>query len=174
MLYYEQYTVVRSKISVTFSNKGIASVRAAVSLTPDTTAPTFGTMVENGEVNMIPLDCPANSDGCGGKVGRIGQVNFDMDTPSYFGRKTHREVVDDPLLAGSAAANPTEQVYYAISIWDGFSTNNTNVFYDVVLEFDVIFWEPRKLSEQMEKEISILLAKEQRKKASEERKQATK
>lgn len=166
MLYYEQYCVVRSKITVTFVNKGVEAVRAAISLTPDTTAPVIGDLVENGLIRPVVLDAPNNSSGSGGRYGRIAVDNLSCDTASFFGRKSHRELLDDTSLNGNSAANPSEQVYFAVSSWGGFSTDNTTVNYDVILEYDVIFWEPRKLSQQMEKDISILLQKQKRRSSS--------
>jgi len=168
MLYYEQYTVMRSKITVCFANRGVDTLRVAVSLTPDTTTPVIGTLVENGEIRMKICDAPGGtgSIGNGGPVcGRIAIIDLSCDVASYFGRKGHREMLDDSTLQGNASANPTEQVYYAISAWGGLDASATSVTYDVVLEYDVVFWEPRKLSEQLEKNFHAMVSKEARIKA---------
>lgn len=155
MLYYEQYTVVRSKISVTAINNGANAIRFAVSLTPDTTAPVIGNLVENGEIKMTVLDAPAYNTGAGnggGKYGRTDTINLSCDCAKYFGRLGNdRQILNDPTCAGTAAANPTEGVYFAISVWGGFFTDNIAMNFDVVIEYDVVFWEPRKLAQQLRK-----------------------
>lgn len=145
MLYYEQYTVVASKITVCFLNNGTNAIRAAISLSPDTTVPTVGNVVENGLINYIYLDSPGYNTGAG-VSGRIKEATLTCDVASYFGRKTQRELLNDTTVGGTAAANPTEQVYYAVMTWGAFFTDNTAVAYDVTIEYDVIFWEPRKIA----------------------------
>jgi len=145
MLFYEQYVVVASKITVCFLNNGAQAIRAAISLTPDVTVPTIGNNVENGLINMIYLDAPGYNTGAG-VSGRIKEASLTCDCSAYFGRKTQRELLNDTTLVGNAAANPTEQVYYAVQTWGGFYTDNTTVAYDILIEYDVIFWEPRKVS----------------------------
>lgn len=147
MLYYEQYVVMSSKITVTFVNNGANAVRAGVALTPDTTALVIGDAVENGLIKFVALDSAGYSTGAGTGT-RIKEVSLDCNCASYFSRKTQEEMVNDTTLVGTAAANPTEQVYFCVTTWGGFFPDNTAVNLDVVLEYDVVFWEPRKLSQQ--------------------------
>jgi hypothetical protein len=161
MLYYEQYTVLSSKISVTFLNNGANAIRAAVSLKPDTTAPVIGDMVENGFVKMVALDSPGYMTGAGAGI-RIKQVSLDCDVAAYFGRRTAREMLNDTSLQGTVAANPSEQVYFAISVWGGFFADNIACAFDVALQYDVIFWEPRQVSQMLSKTISQTLRSEEK------------
>jgi len=165
MLYYEQYTVVASKITFTASNGGIHASRMAVSLAPDTTTPTIVEVVENGEIKMQVMDgvCNQASNGTGYGTGpRIKTVSLNCDVASYFGRRTQRELLNDVNLTGTAAANPTEQVYFVLSTW-GLTNSNGGVTFDVVLSYDVIFWEPRKLAQQLQTQLSSLLEAEEKK-----------
>jgi len=152
MLYYEQYTVMASKITVTFVNNGKNACRAGIAITPDTTAAVTGDIVENGLIKFCYLDNPGNiSDATFAQGGgeRIKEMSMNCNVASYFGRKTKQEMLNDTSLSGTVAANPSEQVYFDIITWGGFNTAvNTDVFLDVVVEYDVIFWEPRKVSQQ--------------------------
>jgi len=80
---------------------------------------------------------------------RIGRLDLNCDVVKYFGRKSSREILDDVNLYGTVAANPTEQVYFCINTWGfGGLTDNTSVACDVVIEYDAVFWEPRKVAAQ--------------------------
>jgi hypothetical protein len=164
MTYYEQYTVLSAKISVTFLNNGTNAIRAAVAITPDTTAPVIGDIVENGLMRMTALDAPGYSTGAGAGI-RIKRLNLNCDVAAYFGRKTAREMLNDSTLQGTVAANPSEQVYFAISVWGGFFADNISSAFDVCLEYDAIFWEPRKVSQQLRKHVLTLLSAEEKKNA---------
>ena len=141
MLLYEQYTVVGSKINVSILTGSSVAVRAGVYLSPDTTSITDPLrLVENGLITTKPQ--------AGNLVaGYIKDYALNCDVAKYFGRNpSKRGLVDDVTLSGTVAANPTEQVYFAVTAWDPFSTGTWSIFFDVLLEYDVIFWEPRKLT----------------------------
>jgi len=169
MTYYEQYTVMRSKISVTFVNNGANVCRVGISLSPDTTAAVTGDVVENGYVVMKTIDSAAGLSGAGSGT-RICELNLNCDCASYFGRKTQREMLDDTSLSGTAAANPSEQVYFNILTWDGYyGTGATTIACDVVLEYDAVFWEPRKVSQQLSREFLSRIKQESKRSVSCER-----
>jgi hypothetical protein len=144
MLYYEQCHVVRSTITICpLANQ---PCRMGIYLSPDTTSITDQSrLFENGLIKTI------TSSGLGSTpvaVGRIPEVSLSCDVASYFGRRTLNELLDDQDLQTTSAANPTEQVYFAVTGWqlsyDG-STSKSFTF-DVIIAFDVIYWEPRKLT----------------------------
>jgi hypothetical protein len=150
MIYYDQYTVVGSKITLRVVNNGINAVSIGLDLAPDTVAIPLPDVIENGLVITRVIDGRAGTsgNGCGE---RICKMNLNCDVAMYFGRaKNVRDLLDDNQLYGNVGANPTEQVYYHISEWAfGGLTDNTQVFFDVVIEYDVIFWEPRKVAAQL-------------------------
>ncbi len=147
MLYYEQYTVLRSGISVRFAGNGTQPAVISICLAPDTTALALPEIVENGFIVTKVVDGRGN--GGYGTGQRLGQLSLNCDVAKYFGRKSQREILDDVNLFGTVAANPTEQVYFVINMWGfGGLTDNTAVAFDVVLEYDIVFWEPRKVAAQ--------------------------
>ncbi len=149
MLYYEQYTVVRSSLTLRFVGNGAQAATVSVSLAPDTTSAVLPDIIENGYVITKVVDGRGNSGYGTGQ--RVMSLSLPCDVVKYFGRKSQREILDDANLYGTAAANPTEQVYFAINTWGfGDFTDNTSVSMDAVIEYDVIFWEPRKVASQFE------------------------
>jgi len=140
---YEQYTVVSSKISVHFTNGSAANVYAScgIYLSPDTTNVTDrNELIENGLVTweqLYPI----------GVYGSMKTLNLDCDVATYFGRnRDKRALLDDVNLFGTVAANPTEQVYFAICSFDTAGNNNITLSFTVEIEYEVIFWEPKKLT----------------------------
>jgi len=147
MLYYEQYTVIRSRLTCRFAGNGTQPVNISLCLAPDTTSLALPDVVENGLIVTKLVDGRGN--GGYGTGNRISSLNLACDVSRYFGRRG-RALINDPNLSGTVAANPVEQVYFIINTW-GFSafTDNTAVNLDVTIEYDVVFWEPRKLAAQL-------------------------
>jgi len=145
MLYYEQYTVVGSRITVTGAGNGVQPATFAICLAPDTTALALPDVVENGLVVMKTIDGRATY----GSGERIGTLSLSCDVAKYFGRKSKGDLIDDVQLCGTVAANPAEQVYFIVLAW-GFSTfsDNSAVNLTAIIEYDVVFWEPRKVAAQ--------------------------
>lgn len=145
MTYYEQYTVVASKITVECCANGIQAGTFAISLTPDTTAGALPDVVENGLCVLKTID----GRGTIGTGQRIGSLSLPCNVARYFGRKSKKDLIDSSELSGTAAANPSEQVYFMISAWGfgGFS-DNTAFQMTALVEYDVVFWEPRKVAAQ--------------------------
>jgi len=146
MLLYEQATVVRSSIEVTFNVGPGLTVQCGVALFPDATGLTNPQqLVENGLIKMIPIT--SGSSTFQNQHMRT-QVRLDCDVAKYFGRPSYQGLLNDDNLYTTAAANPVEQVYYGIVAWqispDGSTT--TSIGFDVLIAYDAIYWEPRKLA----------------------------
>lgn len=144
MIFYEQATVLSSKITVNACGNGAQACNVAVSISPDTSAPASTTvLMENGFIARTIVD--GRGGGSYGTGTRIKSVSLDNDAAKYFGRPSPREMVNDTTLSCNSGANPTEQVYYLLNTWGfGSFSDNTSVSADVVIEYDCIFWEPRK------------------------------
>ncbi len=146
MLLYEQATVVRSSIEVVFNIGPGLTVMCGVALFPDVSAVTDPQdLYENGLIKVIPITSGSNT--FQNQYMRT-TVRLDCDVAKYFGRPTQQSLLNDDNLYTTAAANPVEQVYYGIVAWqinqDG--TTTTTVGFQVLLSYDAIFWEPRKLA----------------------------
>jgi len=147
MLMYDQYTVINTSIVVSFNVGPGLTVNAGIALYPDTTGLTNPSqLVENGLMRYITLTSGSNTF----QNQRMRtSVHLSCDVCRYFGRRGARAILNDGDLFGTATSNPVEQVYYGISAWqispDGSTT--TAIGFDVLISFDVIYWEPRKLTE---------------------------
>lgn len=147
MLMYEQCTVINSSIQVTFNIGPGLTVEAGVSLFPDSSALTNPSqLVENGLIRYIPLTS-GSSTFQNHRPQSI--VRLDCDVATYFGRRGVRTLLNDDNLYTTASANPVEQVYYGIVVWQisPDAATTTSVGFDVLISYDVIYWEPRKLTE---------------------------
>jgi len=141
MLMYEQFCVIRSHIKVTF----LASdepARVAILLSPDTNAPpSITAAMENGLITTTSI----LGSGTDAGSNRMKTLQLSCDIPKYFG-KSYQSILADPLQSGNIAADPSEQVYFQIAVWDPFSDQSTTVGFDVTISYDVMYWEPKKLA----------------------------
>lgn len=141
MALYEQATVVRANIKVTFASAG-EHARVGIFLNPDTTSPGLPRLVENGLIEMKMITGPSSSNG----QYSYATVELSVDIPTYFGR-SRSGIIADPQMYTTIAANPGEQVYFGVCAWAGFdASTDVAVGYDVVITYDAVFWEPKKLT----------------------------
>lgn len=149
MLFYEQYVVFRSKITVTFvSATAGAFIRCGVFLNPDTSNPTIGQIMENGYMKSTFVG-GASASGAGPGHHLMKQVSLACDSVAYFNSKTKNLHMMRDVFTGTSAANPSEQVYFGIFSFNAGGANDYTVAYDVELSYDVRFWEPRKVSQSI-------------------------
>lgn len=147
MLMYEQCTVIKSSIQVTFNIGAGLTVHCGIALFPDASGLTNPSqLVENGLMRY----CTLTSGSSTFQNQRMRTtVRLDCDVARYFGRRGVRVLLADDNLYTTAAANPVEQVYFGIVAWqispDG--TTTTTIGFDALISYDVIYWEPRKLTE---------------------------
>jgi len=140
MLFYEQFIVIRSNISVTFNNPSTTNAyRVGIILSPDLGTVNYQSLIENGE-------CVTGVVGPSTGSGNTKVLSLSCDVKNYFGRNTYREMMNDPDLRGNIATAPTELVHYGIFCLDPFDAVNENINFDLVITYDAIFYEPKKLS----------------------------
>jgi len=142
MLMYNQYTVTAAAITISFVPT--THVRAALYLNPNATPLTNqAQLIENGLVKSLPFLSVQSGTGL-----QQPQLKQKCDIKKYFGRKTDRELLDDINLYGTASANPTEQVYFVFAAWQNSNlVTGTALYFDVLISYDVIFWEEKKLTQ---------------------------
>jgi len=143
MLAYEHYTVIRAKLTITFLNNSSQATRCGVYLNPDSSPLTDPTRImENGLVKYVSMDSKSSP----GTGERIRSVSIDCDVKKFFGKAKYSDLTEIDYQ-GTVAANPPEQVYFVVFAYCPFSVGEaTNVLYDAVLSYDVIYTEPRKLT----------------------------
>lgn len=136
MSFYNHYTVVRSRITAILSNTNTAElVSTGVLISGSSTVNTnIEDMVENGDVALATLTFY-------GQMGCIAKVSKTCVAARFQGID---DVMDDSQMRGDAASNPAEQMYFHIVAYNPYSSTAVNVKAQVVIEYDVMFHEPRK------------------------------
>lgn len=144
MTAYEHYAVIRSKISVSFTNRSAYPVRVGIYLSSDVfqlSAPED--IMENGLCKSIILD--ATSTG-GGNGERVRTLSLDCDMKKMLGYQRYGQLQQDNTR-GSVAANPAEQSYFHVFAFSSHGGSTAMaVDLDLMISYDAIFFEPRKLN----------------------------
>lgn len=140
MLSYNHYAVIKSKIFVTFRNDSSASQPTVlIGLHADATPITVPQRIlEFGLCNSTTLEFK-------GVSGSTKSLEMSCDIKKFQGVQ---DVTDDTELHGTAAANPAEQTYWHVQLWDSGGLSNTSRI-DFVVEYEAWFLEPRELTESL-------------------------
>jgi len=147
MLFWEQFCVFGSKITVNFMNNSFIFTRVGICLSPDQTLSDVHEIMENG-YNVSTVLQGATSTQVGG-FNAIKMLSLSCDNPKYFSSKNKETYFANPNFTGTAAASPAEMNYYCVYTFCNNGNNNTDVFFDVELSYDVRFWEPRKIANSL-------------------------
>jgi len=136
MLFYNHYTVHSSRIrAIVLSNNVSLRCIAALSVSGSSTAVTaYENLVENGDITLQLLNYA-------GATGSVATLRRGLNVAKF---QAVRQVLDDPNMRGDVTANPVEQAYFHISVWNPTSISVAAVDAQVLLEYDVTFHEPRK------------------------------
>lgn len=135
MLFFEHFLVIRSKITVNFFQAENAPAKVFIYLSPDSTVVGIKNLIENGQVKVQNID-----------LNKVRTITLDCDVKKYFGRKSYRDMLDDKTLSGDVATDPAEQVHFMVGAYDAFGgTTDITVGYDVLISYDVIYHEARKV-----------------------------
>lgn len=140
MLMYNHYTVLSSKITVwARNNSATEHVQFAVATYAEATTLTVpGRIVENGKLNYSILNPQPNNGSC-------KRYMRNVDIAKFMGQK---EIMSEDDYRGDVAANPVELVYHDLIAWNlnpGAAAGT--VTFDILIEYQAVFWEPRKLTQ---------------------------
>lgn len=135
---YNKYTVIGSKITVKPAfNNSPESGSYVCGLTVEGLVPTAASITKLMET--FP--------------GRMKTVQSGIQIPTFVGKfKPHywypnRKLLTDDLLAGTASANPSDQVYYNIyAYYVDQATNATEIKLIVTIDYLVVFTDPIDVS----------------------------
>lgn len=141
MVSYEHYTVTRSRILVTFSNAtAVAMPQIALSHRAASTPLTiWSQLLEDGLVRTSYL-MPVGVKGC------ITTMNLSANVAQFGGVD---DLLDNPYYRGDITANPLEQSYFHVQVCDNVLGVTATVYFNVVIEYEAWFKEPRTLSQSM-------------------------
>lgn len=135
MSFFNHYTVHSSRIRVELISGQATTATVALSVSGTNTVTTVvENLIENGDIQFRQLGTP-------GQYGAQCTFERKLDVGRF---QSVRDVMDDPNMRGDAASNPTEQAYYHISVWNALSATVVTALFQVLIEYDVTFHEPRK------------------------------
>jgi hypothetical protein len=146
MAFYDHYLVERARIRVVPTSGSTTHVNPSIQCILVTDNGTFCSatanypneiMESNRRKSALQLDCGL------GNPPRCKPISASVDVAKFFGRRFR----NNRDFMGDASSNPTDQVYFeianlAISNGDPGAITST-----VEIEFDVVFTEPRALSQ---------------------------
>lgn len=136
MLMYDHYTVVKSRMILnawnTLATQPIKLGIAVIS-SPSDYSTNYQTNLENGQIVYATLS-PA------GAANSMVRLEQSVNLAAINGVQ---QLLDSHDMRGDSANNPAEQTYYAIEIWNPQSATVAIAYVDVIIEFDVVFTEPR-------------------------------
>jgi len=153
MVFYDHYVVANCKCTVSFLNASTTNA-PQVALSLNSTAspvsdPTI--LAESGFVVRDWLNLLGTNDS-------IKTMSLTCNISKFNGVPKTR---DNPELWGTIASNPSEMSYFNLSIYD-VSGGTSTVRFQFMLEFDVWFIEPRKITISTSKALHRLLVSEEK------------
>jgi len=140
MTLYEHYTVRQGKITVNFANESATECGfVGIALFPDSSPETsYYKLVENGLLVRSFI------------ASRVGDSKsaVQLTTPFNIAKINGRpgNITGDELYRGDVASNPTEQTYLHVFAYNPANTNTMAVRCDILIEYEAVFTEPRKLA----------------------------
>jgi len=152
MLSYNHYTVTRAKITAVFRNTTSSNPTVSISIQP---GPTPITVIDQTlEFGMLYRDVLEMK----GVSGSVKTLDAGCSIRKVQGVS---DVVDVTDLMGSATANPAEQTYFCVQMWDTSAITGSCIV-DVIIEYKAIFLEPRVLSQSLVRTLGALLLSEEK------------
>jgi len=137
MIFYNHYTVMRSKIQVVFRSTSavgrVVCIAVSGSATPLTS---IEQIEENGRCVLAWLNPTGIADSHARLTAPANMTKFQGLV----------QVKDDPDMRGDASSNPAEQVYYLLYCWNPIDVTVVSAGCSVRIEYDVWFHEPRSAS----------------------------
>jgi len=146
MLSYNHYTVTGAAITCTFKNVLSTCPTIALFVSPSPTPITvIDTIVEFGMLQTDVLEYKAS----------YGANKILKTRCSIRKVQGVKDVIDVTDLSGTSAANPAEQTYFHVQMWDSAAvTGAANI--DCVIEYTAIFTEPRVMSPSLLAKLKLL------------------
>lgn len=140
MTLFDHYTVTGSTIEVRFANASSTRPLCAISVRDGNVVDaTMKGVAEYG--NKVMTNTAMAKQGTGDNVGSpFKYLKTAVTVGTFLGRKS---VQSDPELKGTAASNPTEQVFYHVTAGDVYNANTVSVDCYVSITYDVVFHEPK-------------------------------
>jgi hypothetical protein len=141
MLVFNHFTVLSSKIIVSAHNSAVNT-------------PTVCVRVDGDSTPLTVVDRILEMGGCvQNTVKYLESVKLALNVDIARLQGVSRSALSaDPYLQGSAIASPVECSYFHVQLWNTSAATSTCNF-DVIMEFEALFTEPRNDIESLTKEV---------------------
>jgi len=142
MLLYDHYTVANARLKLHAMNTHatqVCKIGVLVSGDPAGYSTNYQANIETGQ--MVYATLSPN-----GAVNSMASFTQKADIAALSGTQ---QVLDSHDLRGDAASNPAEQTYFIVLIWNPQNATVPTALLDVIIEYDVVFTEPRLGSQSL-------------------------
>jgi len=137
MLFYNHYTVLRSRIRVLAATTSSGAPVVGIAVTGNATPLTsVEQIMEVGKLNFCWLEN-------GGVSNSRVCLTANVDIAKFNG---YRYIMDENDARGDVATNPAEQTYFIIYVWFPLDATVVTAGLSVFLEYDTVFHEPKSAS----------------------------
>lgn len=148
MVFYNHFAVDRAMIKVQFTNLASGPMRVGIRLDAGNVPLTnYTQMLEFGGLTDDVLESKS-------VYGSSKTLQASVDIAKIQGIP-RKNITTDPSLRGDAVTSPTEITYFHVVIWDPLGNGGT-VNFDVFLEQSAWFFEPRDISQSLNKRVEAL------------------
>jgi hypothetical protein len=139
MVSFEHYTVLRSRIVGVFRGTSAGSAAVGIAVRSGTTAITVANqLIEDGLLRYDYIMPTA-------QYGQCVKVAHSVNVAEYEGVSNPLDVFE---LRGDIATNPSEQMYYHVTVWDT-EGGTRGITFDFFIEYEAVFTEYRSLTESL-------------------------
>ncbi len=137
MLFYDHFVVIGSKITVTFINNEDYPIRCGIMLRDSASSSVLDPDTIGEYKHKVERTAGATSSG----QSNVTTLTLNCSPRKFLGRS---KVLSDSTLKGSAAGDPTEQVYFLVYNFalDG-SSSISSTDYRVHIDYATVFIEPK-------------------------------
>lgn len=137
MQFYDHYTVIASKITVTFFNGNASNTVTGLVSVMDTSSTNSDIQqyIENGRCAFEELDVSSNS--------QLGTVTLGCSVSDFLGRKN---ILSEDNCRGSASANPSEEAYFHVVAAPWASNDVGTIAFVATIEYTAVLTERKSTS----------------------------
>lgn len=136
MTLFEHYTVLKARLSCHVTNVHASQMcKFGVIVGADVTSfsSNYQVNMETGLMTYATLSPNASANS-------MATLYQTVDLTKFGGMQ---QVLDVTEMRGTVAANPTEQSYIILMLWNPQNSTVPSVLMDVIIEYDAVFTEPR-------------------------------
>ncbi len=136
MTIYDHYTVLNAfcRLQV-WNTHGTQVCKVGLMVDGDATgwSTNYQTNIESGQITYATL----SPNGLANSMCELAQrVNI-------AAQNGLQDPLDSHDMRGDVANNPAEQTYFIITLWNPQTATAPTIYFDVIIEYDVVFTEPR-------------------------------